>query len=85
MYLDNFNTSVPLLGRLRDNLKIGGYVTARSSSALFPLNLRFQSPMLESMIIMHLRLQVIKHSVFHKEVGAPLWFANVPVTIKHCS
>ena len=40
MYLDNFCTSIPLLGRLRHDLKIGGRGTARASSALLPSELK---------------------------------------------
>ena len=81
MYLDSFYTSVPPLGRLRHDLKIGGCGTARPSSALFPSELMVPKSDIGKRDYHALTVAVVKDSVFQEEVGAHLWFDNAPVTI----
>ena len=81
MYLDNFYTSVPLLGRLHHDLKIGGCGTARPSSALFPSELKVPKSDIGKHEHHALKIAVVKDSVFQEEVGAHLWFDNALVII----
>ena len=81
VYLDNFYISVPLLSRLRHDLKIGGCGTARPSSALFPSELKVPKSDIGKHDYHALKVAVVKDSVFQEEVGAHLWFDNAPVTI----
>ena len=81
MYLDNFYTSVPLLGRLRPDPKIGGCGTARLSSVLFPSELKVPKSDIGKHDYHALKVAVVKDSVFQEEVGAHLWFGSVPVAV----
>ena len=72
MDLDKFYTSVPPLGRLCHDLKIGGCGTARPSSALFPSELKVPKSDIGKHDYHALKVAVVKDSVFQEEVGAHL-------------
>jgi hypothetical protein len=81
VYLDNFFTTVPLLGRLRHDLHMGACGTARPSSAGFPLKLKIPKHDIGKYEYHALKALTIKDSLFGQLVGAHLWFDNVLVTI----
>ena len=79
VYLDNFYTSLPLLRKLRQSLKIGGCGTVRPSSARFPVDLKTSKKEIFKFDYHFVQLRVLK--AFGVEVGVLLWFDNAPVTI----
>ena len=66
VYLDNLYTSVPLLGNLRHDLKIGGCGTARPSSALFPSEREVPTLDLGKHDYYALKVTVVKDGVFQE-------------------
>jgi hypothetical protein len=81
VYLDNFYTTVPLLGRLRHDLHMGACGTARPSSAGFPPELKISKQDIGKYEYHALKVLTVKDSLFGQLVGAHLWFDNAPVTI----
>jgi len=81
VYLDNYYTTVPLLGRLRHDLHMGACGTARPSSAGFPPQLKIPKQDIGKYEYHALKVLTVKDSLFGQLVGAHLWFDNVPVTI----
>jgi len=81
LYLDNFYTTVPLLGRLCHDLHMGACGTAHPSSAGFPPELKIPKQDIGKYEYHALNVLTVKDSLFGLLVGAHLWFDNVPVTI----
>jgi hypothetical protein len=81
VYLDNLYTNLPLLGRLRHDVKIGGCGTARPSSAGFPPELKVSKQDITKHEYHTTQTMSLCNSVVHKWVGALMWFDNAPVTI----
>ena len=67
VYLANFNTSLPLLGRLRH---MGGRGTARPNSAGFPPELKIPKQEVKKHEYHSLKTMVLKDNLFFEEVGA---------------
>lgn len=81
VYLDNFYTSLPLLGRLRHDFRMGGCGTARPNSAGFPPELKIPKQEVKKHEYHSLKTMVLKDSLFSEEVGAHAWIDNAPVTV----
>jgi len=73
VYLDNFNTTVPLLGRLRHDLHMGACGTVRPSSAGFPPELKILKQDIGKYEYHALKVLTVKDSLFGQLVGAHLW------------
>ena len=80
-YLDNFYTTIPLLGRLRHDYRIGGCGTARPSSAGFPADLKIPKQNIAKFEYHSSKARVVTDPIFNQQVGVLLWFDNAPVTI----
>jgi hypothetical protein len=81
VYLDNFYSTVSLLGRLRHDLHMGACGTARTSSAGCPPELNILKQDIGKCEYHALKVLTVKESPFGQLVGAHLWFDNAPVTI----
>jgi len=82
VHLDNFYTTVPLLGRLHYDLQMGACQTACHSLAGFPPELNVLNQDIGKYEYHALKVLTVKHSLFCQlPVGAHLWFDNAPVTI----
>ena len=81
MYLDNFYTSLPLLGRIRHYFKIGAYGTAHPNSVGLPVELKIPKQDVNKHKYHSLKTMMLKGSHFNQEVGAQTWIDNAPVTI----
>jgi hypothetical protein len=82
-YMDNFYTTIPLLGRLRHDLQIGGCGTARPKSKGFPTELYMAKADVTKHEYHSTKIKVIKDPVLtcNEEVGAMRWIDNAPVTM----
>jgi len=80
-YLDNFYTTIPLLGRLRHDYRIGGCGTARPSSAGFPDDLKIPKQNIAKFEYHSSKARVVTDPIFNQQVDVLLWFDNAPVTI----
>jgi hypothetical protein len=81
VYLDNIYTTVPWLGRLRHNWRIGACGTSSPSSAEFPPELKIPKQDVGKYKYHALKVLAVKDSLFGQLVGAHLWFDSAPVTI----
>ena len=72
MLLDNFYARVPLLGRLRHDLKIGSCGTARPSSALFLSELKVPTFDIGKHDYHALKVAEVKDGVFQEKVSTPV-------------
>ena len=79
VYLDNFYTSLLLLAKLRQTLKIGGCGTVRPSSAGFPVDLKIPKKDISKLDYHSVQASLL--TVIGVEVGALLRFDNAPVTM----
>jgi len=80
VYLDNFYTTLPLLGRLLNNFQIGGCGTERPSLAGFPPELKGSKQDITKHEYHTMQTMSLSDSAVHEGVGALLWFDNAPVT-----
>ena len=81
IYLDNFYTTVPLLGRLHHDLHMGACGTACPASAEVPPELKILKQDVGKYEYHSSKVLAVKNSLFGQLVGAHLWFDNAPVTI----
>ena len=81
MYLDNFYTSLPLLGRIRHDFKIGACRTTHPNSVRFPIELTIPKQDVNKHEYRSLKTMMPKDPHFNQEVGAQTQTDNAPVTI----
>ena len=82
VYLDNFYTTLLLLGRLRRDFQIGGCGTARPHSAGFPAEFKIPKPDVGKYDYHLKKIKVIKNEfTLNQDVAVLLWFDNAPVTM----
>jgi hypothetical protein len=81
VYLDNFYTTVPLLGRLRHDLKIAACGTARPSSAASPKDLKMDKKDVSKLEYHSTETRVVNDPTLSQDVGALRWIDNAPVTM----
>ena len=81
VYLGNFYTSLPLLGRIRHDFKIGACGTARPNSVGFPVELKIPKQDVNKHEYHSLKAMTLKDPRFNQEVDAQTWIDNAPVTI----
>jgi hypothetical protein len=81
VYLDNFYTTVPLLGRLRHVLKIAACGTARPSSAAFPKDLKMDKKDVYHIFSSMKDMPDISHKEFRLAVAWGLINAGPPPRI----
>ena len=79
--LDNFYTSLPLLGRIRHDFKIGACGAARQNSVGFPVELKIPKQDFNKHAYHSLKTMILKDPHFNEEVGAQTWIVNAPVAI----
>ena len=70
MYLDSFYTSLPLLGRIRHDFKIGTCGTAHPNSVGFPIELKIPKQDVNKHKYHSLKMMMLKDPHFNQEVGA---------------
>ena len=79
VYLDDYYSSLPLLGRLRHDFRMGGCEPHGRTQQDFPLNSKSQGRRLRS--TSSLKAIALKDNLFSEEAGAHAWIDNAPVTV----